>query len=61
MKIPDPWWEPPELTVACPKCKALPGWPCQSIKHAGGLAAGYFRMHKKRRIAQQMGPRVLSR
>ena len=51
--------EPPEWAVACPKCKALPGWPCQSIRHEGGLTSGVYRVHKKRRTALILGPRVL--
>jgi hypothetical protein len=55
-----PWDEPLEWSVACPKCRSLPGWPCQSIKHAGGLALLVCRTHKKRRTALLMGAQVLT-
>jgi hypothetical protein len=50
--------EPPEWAIACPKCKSLPGWPCQSIIHAGGLATRVYRTHKKRRTAHFLGGRL---
>ena len=41
--------EPREWSVPCPKCKALAGWPCQSIRHSGGLTVQVYQTHKKRR------------
>lgn len=52
-------YQPREWGVPCPKCEALPGWPCQSIKHAGGLSTRVYRTHKKRRIAHSLGGRLI--
>jgi len=47
---PWPGPDPRDVEVGCPKCGALPGWPCQSIRHEGGLTTRVYRTHKKRRM-----------
>ena len=57
----DPRTHRPELAVACPKCLVPPGRECISVLHPGPLVTRFYLSHKKRRNAQILGPRVLSR
>jgi hypothetical protein len=45
----------PELAYWCPKCGALPGAACISVKTGGRMFAWPYDTHKKRRMAAILG------